>query len=444
MNQILVVEDEPVIRSALRKLLERYEYQVTEADSVETARKLPLNDMALIISDLRLPAAPGTDLIDLAAPTPVLIMTSYASLRSAVDAMKQGAVDYIAKPFNHDEMVLAVERILKEQQQSRRTRALSADVELSYPVADIIGESDVMQALLHQIDKLAPSDTSILLNGESGTGKELVARAIHQKSQRAQAPLITFNCTAVGGDQQEAELFGCEVGAFGDNGSRRGLAEEAHDGTLFIDEVGDLTATAQARLLQLIDKGEVLRLGGLESRPVSVRLVASSQSDLADKTRRGEFREDLYYRIKGAELDLPPLREREQDILPLANSLLSRTAERLNSGEHHFSQDAIAAMTRYRWPGNVRELGNAIERAVILAEGSAITPELLGITSREIQQQTFDDASQEELSLKEYFTRFVLENQDEMTETELARKLGISRKCLWERRQRFNLPRKKA
>lgn len=439
MTQILVVEDEPVIRKALRKLLERHDFDVTEADSVEAAQETALTDMSLVISDLRLPSGPGTDLIELAAPTPVLIMTSYASLRSAVDAMKLGAVDYIAKPFNHEEMVMTVKRILSEQQQTRRARAMTADLERSYPTTDIIADSAAMQTLMKQIDKLAPSNTNILLTGESGTGKELISRAIHQRSLRADAPLVTFNCTAIGDDQQEAELFGAQTHI----GQQIGLVENAQGGTLIIDEISDLTDIAQAKLLHLIDNKECLRAGAAKGTPVDVRIIASNQTRLSDHVQKGRFREDLYYRIKVADLTLPRLHDRPDDIPPLANSLLSRTVERLNSGDHHFTKDALSAMSRYHWPGNVRELGNAVERAVILADSEAITPDLLGISNEAIQQQTLNESAQEELSLKDYFTRFVLENQDNLTETALARKLGISRKCLWERRQRFDLPRPK-
>lgn len=442
MSHILVVEDEPVIRSALKKLLERQNYQVTDVDSVEAALKLPLDDMALIISDLRLPGATGTDIIA-ATSTPVLIMTSYASLRSAVDAMKQGAVDYIAKPFNHDEMVLSVERILKEQQQTRRTSALKADIERSYPTTDIIAESDIMKTLMSRVDKVADSDTCLLLTGESGTGKELIVRTLHARSPRADGPLVIFSASATAANTQEAELFGYEANALdGQTGSRPGMAEKAHGGTLFIDQVGELTADSQARLLQLLDQGISTRIGDLDGYDVDVRLVASNQKNLEEQVKNGSFREDLYYRIKGVELVLPPLRDRGEDILLLANSLLSRSTERLNSGELYFSKEAINAMQQYHWPGNVRELANAIERAAILAESGAITPELLGVDMNKVQRQALEDSSHEELSLKEYFTRFVLDNQDAMTETALARKLGISRKSLWERRQRFGIPRK--
>ncbi len=442
MNQILVVEDEPVIRGALNKLLTRYGHSVVEAESVEAASELPLHDMALIISDLRLPGAEGTDMIALAAPTPVLIMTSYASLRSAVDAMKLGAVDYIAKPFNHDEMVMAVERILKEQQQGRLTRAMSADLARNYPTTEIIAESGVMTKLLGQIDKLAPEDTPLLLVGESGTGKELLARTIHQRSERADGPLVTFNCSAIGSDLQADELFGCVTDDSTGQTARRGLIEDAHGGTLFVDDINELTADTQARLLQLLDQGENLRVGATQGTAVDVRLIAASQRPLQPEVEASRFRQDLYYRIKGAKLVIPALRDRQDDILPLANALLSRSVERLNSQDCQFSQEASDAMTQYRWPGNIRELGNAVERAIILAEDAVITPDLLGI-AQEAVHTTPKSASHEELSLKDYFTRFVLENQDTMTETALARKLGISRKCLWERRQRFDLPRKK-
>jgi two-component system, NtrC family, response regulator HydG len=455
MSHILIVEDEPVIRGALRKLLERHEHTVVEAASAEAAREYDLANFDLIISDLRLPGASGTELISLARPTPVLIMTSYASLRSAVDAMRQGAVDYIAKPFDHDEMVLAVDRILKEGTLKRKNEALRNDVARNYPVQEMLGECPAMQELFRRIEKIAPTETSVLITGEAGTGKELVARALHERSSRRRGPLVVLNCAAMPGPQLEAELFGHEKDALpGADDTKRGLVEAADGGTLFLDEVGELSMDAQVRLLHLLQDGESTRLGALHGRPLDVRLVVATPRLLDARVAAGQFRKDLYYRLNVLQLNLPPLRERGEDISLLAHALLSRLCERHNSPELHFDDSALEAMGRYGWPGNVRELENAIERAVILADGPAISTDLLAISAEPIPAQAaqpvaasprrlFQDP-QEDLSLEDYFTRFVLENQDAMTETELAQKLGISRKCLWERRQRLGIPRRRS
>lgn len=448
MSQILIVEDEPIIRGALRKLLEQQHYGVAEAESVEQAREnQTLTDLDLIIADLRLPGETGTVLIGEAAPVPVLIMTSYASLRSAVDAMKQGAVDYIAKPFDHDEMLMSVDRVLRERNLNRQNDALRADAHRDYPVHEgMIGESEVMRELFRRVEKVAHSEVPVLIQGESGTGKEMVARAIHEQGDRADAPLITVNCAALADTLVEAELFGHQPGT-GHESARRGQMEIADGGTLFLDEVSELSPEAQSRLLNVLNNHEVNRLGDVEGRPVNVRLLAASHQDLTALVRQGQFRQDLLYRLNVMELQLPPLRARPEDIEPLAYALLSRISERLNSGPLQFAPEAQAALQEYSWPGNVRELENVVERAVILAEGSVITPDLLAL--KEQPAKTAEAGPQapdpgEELSLEDYFARFVLENQQSMTETELARKLGISRKCLWERRQRLGIPRKRS
>ena len=437
MSHVLIVEDEPVIRGALRKLLERHDHSVVEADSVEQAGSHDLRDFDLIISDLRLPGAHGTDLVQQARPTPVLIMTSYASLRSAVDAMKLGAVDYIAKPFDHDEMVMAVSRILKERTLKRGNDALRADLAQRYPVSDMIGASEVMRALLQHIDRVAVTDSTVLICGESGSGKELVARTLHDRSERNRGPIVPVNCAAMANEELEQLLFGVERGNNSER-SLRGLAESADGGTLFLDEIDELSPSAQGRLLQLLESQTVQRIGATSSRRVDTRIIAASHRDLPRLVADGSFREDLYYRLQVVQLNLPPLRERGDDILLLADSLLERISIRLNLKTGGFGAEARRAMNHHHWPGNVRELENAIERAVILADGAPITVELLGIDTAAVPVRTFQDPN-EDLSLEDYFARFVMENQDHMTETELARKLGISRKCLWERRQRLGI-----
>ena len=469
MPHILIVEDETIIRSALRRLLERNQYQVSEAGSVQEVQdRYSIPGFDLIVSDLRLPGAPGTELIKLAEGTPVLIMTSYASLRSAVDSMKMGAVDYIAKPFDHDEMLQAVARILCDREEAKsapapaasNTRNGSAEKTATNAKSEIgiIGSCAAMQELYGKIRKVAPTDSNILVQGESGTGKELVARALHNLSKRAKAPLISVNCAAIPETLIESELFGHEKGAFtGASAGRAGLVEAAGGGTLFLDEIGELPLEAQARLLRVLQEGEIRRVGSVQSQKVDVRLIAATHRDLKTLAKTGQFREDLYYRLHVIALKLPALRERGNDVFEIAQAFLVRQYTRMGYEPLHFAHDAEQAIRHYPWPGNVRELENAIERAVILCEGAEISADLLGI---DIVLDDLDDedfslsaaAGQgggtsheptEDLSLEDYFQHFVLEHQDHMTETELARKLGISRKCLWERRQRLGIPRQK-
>ncbi|MET1081375.1 MAG: sigma-54 dependent transcriptional regulator [Pseudomonas sp.] len=471
MPHILIVEDETIIRSALRRLLERNQYQVSEAGSVQEAQeRFSIASFDLIVSDLRLPGAPGTELIKLGQGTPVLIMTSYASLRSAVDSMKMGAVDYIAKPFDHDEMLQAVARILRDRLENKGDRSAPATrgadkgdkgdkgADASNGEIGIIGSCIPMQDLYSKIRKVAPTDSTVLIQGESGTGKELVARALHNLSRRAKAPMISVNCAAIPESLIESELFGHEKGAFtGASAGRAGLVEAADGGTLFLDEIGELPLEAQARLLRVLQEGEIRRVGSVQSQKVDVRLIAATHRDLKSLAKVGQFREDLFYRLHVIALKLPALRERGADVSEIAQLFLTRQATRMGRSDLRFAPDAEQAIRQYSWPGNVRELENAIERAVILCESPQISAELLGIDI-ELGDLVDDDflglppqqgstssnhEPTEDLSLEDYFQHFVLEHQDHMTETELARKLGISRKCLWERRQRLGIPRRK-
>jgi DNA-binding NtrC family response regulator len=466
MSKILIVEDETIIRNALRKLLERNQYEVSEAPSVkEATSKFSLKDFDLIISDLRLPGAPGTDLIKLATETPVLIMTSYASLRSAVDSMRMGAVDYVAKPFDHDEMVNAVKRVIGKAKAANKAVAQQQGLTASKAIAGMIGSSDVMQDLYNRIHKVAPTAATVLIHGETGTGKELVARALHEESQRNNHLMISVNCAAIPETLIESELFGHEKGAFtGAASNREGLIAAADGGTLFLDEIGELPLEAQARLLRVLQEGEVRPLGSVESRKVDVRLVAATHRDLRKLAKEGKFREDLYFRINVVQLTLPPLRERGRDIINIAESLLQRYCTQFGKTQLKLSTDAVDAIMAYSWPGNVRELENAMQRAVILCEDSnEISSLLLSIDADSPAQNTLETGdmifgqartlggnnprpvkeASEDLSLEDYFQRFVIEHQDSMSETELARKLGVSRKCLWERRQRLGIPRTK-
>lgn len=455
MTRILLVEDEAIIRGALKRLLERHAYQVTEASSVEDCPPA-LDDFDLIISDLRLPGEPGSALIERAGRIPVLIMTSYASMRSAIEALKLGAVDYIAKPFDHDEFVEMVARSLVQTPPPPPQMAGEADSQTS-----MVGDCNAMQWVYSRIRKTAPADVTVLIQGESGTGKELVAKALHQQSRRAAHDLISVNCAAIPETLIESELFGHEKGAFtGANAARTGLIEAADKGTLFLDEIGELPLDAQARLLRVLQEGEIRRIGSVETRHVDVRLIAATHRDLRTLSKSGEFRLDLYYRLNVMQIDLPPLRERGDDVLKLADILLAKACRRHQRTGIKLSRSARHELHEYPWPGNVRELENALERGVILAEGHLIHPDDLGLsvassrprhgglaldTNAEREAAASQDTARLEgdLSLEDYFQHFVLEHQDQMSETELAQKLGISRKNLWEKRQRLGIPRKK-
>ena len=389
-------------------------------------------------------------------------MTSFGTMKSAVDAMKQGAVDYISKPFDHDEMVMSVARILREQQLNQENTVLKQQQQ-NTTITGIIGSCPAMQELFRKISRVAPMMSTVLVRGESGTGKELVAKALHQESPRKDSPLISVNCAAIPETLIEAELFGYEKGAFtGANAQRKGLVEAADGGTLFLDEIGELPLEAQARLLRLLQEKEVRRLGATQTRSVDIRLVAATHRNLKQLAAEGLFREDLYYRLNVIELIIPPLRERGSDIIEIAQALLQKTCQKLHVNPLSFDAESLAAMLAYSWPGNVRELENAIERAVILAEGKTISPDLLAIdldipilsknpeprfdpdTTVKTQAKPMftevPDASNQKLSEAE-FQQFILTYQEQLSETELAKRLGISRKTLWERRQRMGIPR---
>ncbi len=446
MNQILIIEDEEVIRTALQRLLKRRGFETSTAGSVEQAEAdWNLQDFDLIITDVRLPGVPGTEIIGRAQDVPVLVMTSYASVRSAVDAMKLGAVDYIAKPFDHDELVLQVRRILKRSSHQRREQALKSDVDRTWPVNGMIGNCAAMEEVCRNIGKVAPTDSTVLILGESGTGKELVARAVHDQSRRKEAPFVTVNCAAIPEPLIESELFGHEKGAFtGADSARTGLVESADSGTLFLDEIGELPMSAQSRLLRVLQNGEIRRVGSERSRRVDVRLLAATHRDLKQRVQDGEFRGDLYFRLRVVELTLPPLRERGDDLVQLTRFLLKKTCRQLSKPLLELPGDTLSAIQAYEWPGNVRELENAMERAVILCDDGRITPELLAIEhGYTAESGIHNPGADAKLSLEDYFKQFVLANQKQMNETELAKHLGISRKALWERRQRLGIPRKK-
>ena len=455
---VWIVDDDRSIRWVLEKALQQEGMTTQSFDSADgVMSRLARQQPDVIISDIRMPGASGLDLLarirEQHPRLPVIIMTAHSDLDSAVASYQGGAFEYLPKPFDVDEAVSLVKRA---NQHAQEQQGLSVAPALA-PTPEIIGEAPAMQEVFRAIGRLSHSNITVLINGESGTGKELVAHALHRHSPRAASPFIALNMAAIPKDLMESELFGHEKGAFtGAANQRRGRFEQADGGTLFLDEIGELPLEAQARLLRVLQEGEIRRVGAVQSQKVDVRLIAATHRDLKSLAKVGQFREDLYYRLHVISLTLPPLRERGADVLEIAQLFLVRQCERMERGDLRFSSAAEQAIRSYPWPGNVRELENAIERAVILCEETDISVELLGIdidldelddnlNLEKLAQPLSGEASEpnEELSLEDYFQHFVLEHQDHMTETELARKLGISRKCLWERRQRLGIPRRK-
>jgi DNA-binding NtrC family response regulator len=367
-------------------------------------------------------------------------MTSYSSVQSAVDAMKQGAVDYISKPYNHDEMILTIQRILKNQKLEYQNRVLKREIDRRYPVKEFAGNSEAILQVKDRISRVAQTDTAVLILGETGTGKELAARALHAQSHRADKPLISINCASIPENLIESELFGHEKGAFtGALNSNKGLIAAADSGTLFLDEIGELSMEVQAQLLRVLQEGEIRRVGSNKMQYVDIRLIAATHRNLTEMVENKCFREDLYYRLNVMEITMPPLRERGEDILILAEKILLNIAHRFQHTEFSFSDVARESLLQYHWPGNVRELENVIERAIILSNGTVIEADILGL-----QPKNADVARQPlkaELSMDEYFVEFVKTHQQHLNETELSSRLGISRKNLWERRQRLGIPR---
>lgn len=476
MNNILIADDNPSDSHKIQELATELGCSsncVTSA--TEANRLLQHQHYDLLICALPLIQDETQNLITAAKQTPVLMTLPPGSdINTAVNAMSKGAAYCVAKPLDHNEIKRAAQRLLASQMSTLTNNVtplpqMPNDKAGAEPVAGMIGSSPAMCEVYRRIRKAGPTRSTVLIRGETGTGKELVARAIHDSSERKNHPFIAVNCAAIPETLIESELFGHEKGSFtGAAVKRTGLIEAAEGGTLFLDEIGELPSEAQARLLRFIQESEIRRVGSNESHPVNVRLVAATHRDLQAQTKSGHFRDDLYYRINVFRIFLPALRQRGNDLLEIADHLLTQAALRHGKDGLYLTPEAIHALSHYNWPGNVRELENVVERATIMADDLAIDSVALEIDT-DISSKTIDFSTarqtlpeqqyegirsqrpskqvedpQAGLSLEDYFQRFVLEHQEQMNETELAKKLGISRKCLWERRQRFGIPRSKS
>ncbi len=377
--RVLIAEDERAIQLALAGLLKRLGLDVEQAHSGEEAiRKLREGAFDLVVTDLSLGgAATGMDVLraskDARADAPVVLITAHGSEKVAVEAMKAGAEDYLAKPFDNDEMRLVVTRALDRTRLAREHRMLLERVGRDYGLGAMIGAGAAMRGVFARIQKVAETDLTVLVRGESGTGKELVAQALHESSSRARRPFVAVNCAAISRDLVESELFGHEKGAFtGANARRIGRFEAAHEGTIFLDEIGDMPLETQAKVLRVLEERSFERVGGSKSMTVDVRVVAATHRDLEAEVARGSYRADLYYRLRVVELVVPPLRDRLEDLPALVERFMDRLGARLGREKKRVSDAAMARLARHEWPGNVRELRNVIEQASVLASGEQI------------------------------------------------------------------------
>ena len=432
MNRILVIEDEDIILKALKKLLQRNHFEVTTANTVEQAIEAQPQSFDLILADLRLPGVEGTDIIPIADPIPVVIMTSHASVRSAVSAMRYGAIDYIAKPFDHDELLLIIERSLLRNRMRAQNQSLRQDLKRLVP-AENINQCKGMSELIENLSSLDNSERFIALHGESGTGKELLARAAHASSDRADAPFVVADLPSLDTTRMHATLLGGERPMPEEDFMPGGLLHSAHNGTLIIRHPGALPQNTQLALAQALDNRETNGITGIRS--VNVRTIIISDVALEQQMSDGTLHADLAGLFTDNEFLVPALRNMQSDIAVLADHYLQHFCRHHHRQTLKFSDNAKAALLAYRWPGNTDELKNVVERAVLLARDHQITPNDLSLSSLS------DDSSQHELSLDEYFRFFVTRHQSKLSETELASRLGISRKALWERRQKMQLQR---
>jgi two-component system, NtrC family, response regulator AtoC len=448
LGTILIVDDEKHTREGLRQSLEE-EFDVYTASNIDEALNvLDADRIDLVLTDLRLGGEDGMALIEKvlrrARPPICILMTAYGSIATAVEAMRKGAYDFVTKPINLDELGMKIRRAINGQRLEQENQQLKQQVDQRFGLENLIGESPAMHRILETIRQVAPTRATVLVLGESGTGKELIARAIHNLSNRNKTRFIAFNCSAFSPQLVESELFGHEKGAFTGASERRiGRIEQAAGGTLFLDEIGEIDGNVQVKLLRALDPGVFERVGGNQTIKTDFRLIAATNQDLARLVSQKKFREDLYYRLNVVQIRVPPLRERKEDIPLLANAFLKEISQRDNKTFRPLSAEAMEALLRYDWPGNIRELKGAIDSGVTLAIGPQVTlPDLpLTISETRFSGSAGLDEKAGQMNLHNNEMRLILRALEETrgNRTEAAKKLGISRRTLHRRLKELNL-----
>lgn len=445
---IMVVDDDSAHRLMLKKLLGGWGYDVAEADdgvaAIEDVRRQLFD---LILMDIRMLNISGIEALEqikmINPAIPVIIMTAYASVETAVSALKKGAYDYLTKPLDFDELKITIERATEHNRLKKENEYLKSRLGEQFDRQNLIGRSQSMVKLLETVAQVAPAEATVLISGESGTGKEMIANAIHFNSARREAPFVKINCAALTETLLESELFGHEKGAFtGAERRREGKFVQAHGGSLFLDEVSEMSKAMQVKLLRVLQEREVTRVGGAEVIKVDVRVIAASNKSLKEEIQKGNFREDLFYRLNVVSLHVPPLRERKEDIPMLAQHFLKHFSKRNNKNIQGYTPRAMQKIMAYSWPGNIRELMNAVERAVVLAHADFLDAAeialIMGDSASSVGAAESDRPPQN-LSLEDVEKKSILGALDACggNKSEAARRLGITRKTLRAKLQKY-------
>ncbi len=453
MKKILIVDDELNMRLVLQAMLKKEGYEILLAsDGMEALSVLKQNDVSVVISDLKMPRMDGMELLEKATQlwpsTPIIIITAHGTIATAVDALKKGAFDYITKPFEQDELKSVIDKAVKTSTLNEEEVIFRPD---DIDRFGIIGSSEVMKEIYDIIRKVAPTTTTVMITGETGTGKELIANAIHRNSPRSQNPFIKINCAAIPENLMESELFGFEKGAFtGAVTGKPGKFELAHKGTLFLDEVGEISREMQVKMLNVLQDHHFERVGGLKTIKVDVRLITATNRNLAQDVKDGKFREDLFYRLNVLPVHVPPLRDRKEDIHLLIDYFLDKFNRKLERSVRGMDADAMTLLERYDWPGNIRELENFLERLVLMAGGDVISPDdipqewrstalatsLTKAEDRKPALKTWIKNQTEEIE-RQMIMKVLAECGDNVTKA--AKQLGLSRKGLQLKMIRYDL-----
>jgi len=443
-NRVLVVDDDLEMCELLSDVLKGEGFSaITTHDSLEASKILKKEEFDIIITDLKMKGLKGLDLLEetrqVSPLTPVIIITAFGTIESAIQAIKMGAYDYITKPFQMDELILTVRKALENRFLKKEVVRLKKEVETRYHFHQLIGKSASMQKIYDLIERIRDSSINVFITGESGTGKELAAKAIHYSGIRKGGPFIAVNCAAIPETLLESELFGYKKGAFTDAKSdKKGLIFEADEGTLFLDEITEMPPTLQAKLLRVLEEREVRPLGDTNSYPIDVRIISTSNCDITSSIQQGRFREDLYYRLKVIDIEMPALRERREDIPILVQHFIQKFSKELKRAVSGVSGDALKILLNYPWPGNVRELENIIQRAITLSRHEVVSPEDLpaSIIQKGVEK-LFEKAVEEKFTLdqleKEYIRRVLIETGG--NKSKAAERLGLDRKTLYRKLQ---------
>jgi len=441
--KILVVDDDLEMCELLSDVLKAEGFStLTISESLEASKILKKEEFDVILTDLKMKGLKGLDLLGeakrVASLTPVIIITAFGTIESAIQAMKMGAYDYITKPFQTDEIVLTVKKALENRLLKKEVARLKKEVESRYQFHSLIGKSPPMQKLYELIERISNSTSNVLITGESGTGKELAAKAIHYNGIRREGPFIPVNCAAIPETLLESELFGYKKGAFTDaKTDKKGLMAEAAEGTIFLDEITEISLMLQAKLLRVIEEREIRPLGDTNSYLIDVRIISASNRDMKDLIHQGRFREDLYYRLKVIDIELPPLRERREDIPRLVEHFINRFGNETKRRISGASEEALRILIKYSWPGNVRELENIIQRAMVLCQHEVILPEDLpsSMLREPNEESLLEKGLHEKYTMdqleKEYIKKVLIKVGG--NKSKAAEMLGLDRKTLYKK-----------